>query len=238
MVNQLLDLLGPAERRRARLLMGMILVMAFLDMRGVASILPFVAVLANPGLVETNRFLGAAFEVARALGVESRQDFLLALGVVVFLVFIASLAFKSLTIYVQTRFALMRENSIGKRLVERYLHQPYSWFLNRNSADLGKTILSEVGAVIGGSLIPLMNLISQIAVALALLILLVIVDPLLALSVCMLLVPAYAGIFAFMNGWLKRLSHERIKVNKERFTAVSEAFSAAKAVKVGGLEAV
>ena len=46
--------------------------------------------------------------------------------------------------YVQPRFALMREYSIGKRLVEGYLHQPYSWFLNRHSADLGKTILSEV----------------------------------------------------------------------------------------------
>ena len=38
----------------------------------------------------------------------------------------------------------MREYSIGKRLVEGYLHQPYSWFLSRHSADLGKTILSEV----------------------------------------------------------------------------------------------
>jgi hypothetical protein len=54
-----------------------------------------------------------------------------------------SLAFKALTTYSQTRFALMREYSIGKRLVEGYLHQPYSWFLNRHSADLGKTILSE-----------------------------------------------------------------------------------------------
>ena len=30
-----------------------------------------------------------------------------------------------------------------------YLHQPYSSFLNRHSADLGKFILSEVGEVIG-----------------------------------------------------------------------------------------
>ena len=45
----------------------------------------------------------------------------------------------------------MREYSIGKRLVEGYLHQPYSWFLNRHSADLGKTILSEVSTVIIGA---------------------------------------------------------------------------------------
>ena len=43
----------------------------------------------------------------------------------------------------------MLEYSIGRRLVEGYLNQPYSWFLNRNSADLGKNILSEVAIVIG-----------------------------------------------------------------------------------------
>jgi hypothetical protein len=41
----------------------------------------------------------------------------------------------------------MRQYSIGKRLVEGYLNQPYSWFLSRHSADLGKTILSEVGTM-------------------------------------------------------------------------------------------
>lgn len=118
------------------------------------------------------------------------------------------------------------------------MHQPYSWFLNRHSADLGKTILSEVAAVVGGGLTPLMNLMAQSAVALALLILLIIVDPLLAFSVGVLLGVSYAGIFAVMSGWLKRLGQARIKTNKERFTAVIEAFGAAKEVKVGGLEQV
>jgi len=151
---------------------------------------------------------------------------------------VTSLAFKALTTYAQTRFALMREYSIGKRLVEGYLHQPYSWFLNRHSADLGKTILSEVQTVINNGMLPLMTLMAQSTVALALLILLIIVDPLLALSVGVALGLAYACIFAVMKGRLKRLGQARIKANKERFTAVSEAFGAAKEVKVGGLEQV
>ncbi|MDA8632049.1 ABC transporter ATP-binding protein/permease, partial [Litoricolaceae bacterium] len=105
-------------------------------------------------------------------------------------------------------------------------------------ADLGKTILSEVSAVIGGGMIPLMSLIAQSAVAMALLILLIIIDPMLALSVGAVLGLAYAAIFAVISGWLKRLGQARIEANKERFTAVSEAFGAAKEVKVGGLEQV
>jgi len=81
-----------------------------------------------------------------------------------------------------------------------------------------------------------MNLVAQSTVALALLILLITVDPMLALNVGVVLGLAYAGIFAFMSGWLKRLGQARIDANKERFTAVSEAFGAAKEVKVGGLE--
>lgn len=236
MIAKLLALLTPAERKRAAVLMGMILVMAFLDMLGVASILPFMAVLANPDVVQTNAVLNTAFTASQNIGIGTAEQFLFALGVLVFVLLVTSLTFKALTVFAQTRFAFMCEYSIGKRLVEGYLHQSYSWFLNRNSADLGKTILTEVGAVISGGMVPLMTLMAQSTVALALLILLIIVDPLLALSVGVVLGLAYAGIFAVMNGWLKRLGQARVDANQRRFTAVSEAFSAAKEVKVGGLE--
>lgn len=237
-LNKLLTLLSPPERKRAGTLMAITLVMALLDMLGVASILPFMAVLANPELVQTNAALNSAFTISSQIGIDNIEQFLFALGVLVFVLLVVSLAFKALTAHMQINFVLMREYSIGKQLVEGYLHQPYSWFLNRHSADLGKTILSEVGAVIHGGMLPLMILLAQTMVALTLLILLIIVDPLLALSVGVVLGLAYAGIFAIMSGWLKRLGQERVDANKERFTAVSEAFGAAKEVKVGGLEQV
>ena len=77
----------------------------------------------------------------------------------------------------------MREYSISKRLIEGYLRQPYSWFLNRNSSDLGKNILSEVSQVIGNGVNPLMEVIAKGSVASALIILLIIIDIKLALIV-------------------------------------------------------
>jgi ABC-type multidrug transport system fused ATPase/permease subunit len=231
--RKLYDLLSPAERKRALLLAGMILVMAMLDVVGVASIMPFMAVLANPGLVQSNAVLSAAYSF---FGFESEQAFLFALGVVVFLLLVTSLVFKAVTTYAQTRFTLMREYGLGKRLVEGYLHQPYSWFLGRHSADLGKTILSEVGTVIGRGVVPFMTLIAQGAVAVALLVLLVIVDPMLALTVGLVLGVSYSIIFKSVGGLLKRLGQARVMANRERFTAVSEAFGAAKEVKMAGLE--
>jgi ABC-type multidrug transport system fused ATPase/permease subunit len=81
-----------------------------------------------------------------------------------------------------------------------------------------------------------MTLMAQSTVALALLILLIIVNPLLAVTVGVVLGLVYTSIFLAISSWLKRLGQARIVANKERFTALSEAFGAAKEVKVGGLE--
>jgi len=232
-IKKILELLTPPERKRASLLLGMILVMAMLDMIGVASIMPFIAVLANPELVDTNAFLNTAYTL---LKFNDPRQFLFALGMLVFMLLIISLAFKALTTYAQVRFTLMREYSIGKRLVEGYLHQPYSWFLSRHSADMGKTILSEVNVIVYQSITPMMNLIAQGAVATALLSLLVLIDPQLALIVGLTLGTSYALIFKATQRLLTRMGTERVKSNQHRFTAVSEAFGAAKEVKVGGLE--
>jgi ABC-type bacteriocin/lantibiotic exporter with double-glycine peptidase domain len=236
MFKKLIILLTRHERKRAGLLMGMIIVMAFLDTLGVASILPFMAVLSDPGLVQDNPVLSTAFIISRRLGIHSTEEFLFALGGMVFVLLITSLSFKAIVAYVQIRFALMQEYSIGRRLVEGYLRQPYSWFLDQSSADLGKNILSEVQKIVEHGMIPFMVLMAQSAIALALLILLIIVDPVLALSVGLVLGAAYGAIFAVMSGRLKRLGQARIEANKKRFTAVTEAFGGAKEVKVGGLE--
>lgn len=237
-ISKLLDLLSPAELKRAGVLMAMMLVMALLDMLGVASILPFIAVLANPALVETNPILSWVYQFSVNVGVASVEQFLFLLGFLVFVFLVFSLTFKALTTYAQTRFAMMREYSIGKRLVEGYLHQPYSWFLNRHSADLGKNILSEVSAVIYGGMIPLMTLMAQFAVTIGLLGLLLLVDPFLAVSVGLVLGITYGGILVLMSGWLNTLGQARIQANQERYTVISEAFGAAKEVKAGGLERI
>ena len=237
-LKKLFDLLSPPERKQAGLLSVMMLVVALLDMLSVASIMPFMAVLANPGLLQSNEFLAWFYRHASAVGISGPEQFLLVLGVLVFVVLLSSLAFKALTAYAQTRFSLMREYSICRRLVEGYLQQPYSWFLSRHSADLGQTILSEVNMVMGQALTPVMQLVAQSAVMVALVALLLLVDPALALAVGVVLGAAYSIVFKLMAGFLARTGGERVEANRGRYRAVSEAFGAAKEVKVGGLEKV
>ena len=100
-IKQILYLLTPDERMNAGLLMLMTLIMALLDTIGVASILPFMAVLSNPSLVETNLILSYLFQAFKIFGVENNQQFLFALGVLAFTILVFSLAFKALTTFIQ-----------------------------------------------------------------------------------------------------------------------------------------
>ena len=61
--KKLIFLLNSTERKHAALLLILIIIMAILDMIGVASILPFMTVLTNPGLIETNLILKNLFQV-------------------------------------------------------------------------------------------------------------------------------------------------------------------------------
>lgn len=236
-LKKLLFLLNTNERKQAALLLLMILVMALLDMIGVASILPFMTVLTNPTLIETNIFLNSLYEASiRLFGTQNIQEFIFVLGVMVFVLLIISLSFKALTTYIQLRYILMREYSIGKRLIEGYLHQPYSWFLNRHSAELGKTILSEVQQIVGYGMKPMMVLITQGMIAIALISLLFVADPKLSLIVGFSLISIYGLIFYFIRNYLNLIGKERLKNNNLRFKSISEAFNATKEIKVGGLE--
>lgn len=233
-----LSLLSSYERKRAALLLVMMFVMAILDMIGIASILPFIAVLANPEIIETNLILNNLYIFLKQFGVISSKQFLFVLGLIVFFTLITSILFKAVTTYAQLRFVLMREYSITMKLLERYLNQPYSWFLNRNSSELGKNILSEVGQMIGYGMRPMMDVIAKSLVVIAFVSLLFAVNPKLALIVSISLGGSYVAIFYFIRKYLKILGNSRMQNNSLRFRTISEAFSGIKPIKVGRLEEI
>lgn len=235
-IKKILGLLTSKEKKNFYLLFILILFMALFEALGVASILPFFSILTNPEIIESNEYLFYLYNLSKKFGINKLNEFILLFGALTFVLFIMSLIIKGVATYLQTRFTLMREFTIGKRLIEGYLHQPYDWFLKKNSAELGKTILSEVSLVLYGSIIPLINLIAQTTVALALIILLVIVDPVLALRVGFTLAICYLIIFLTLKKYISKIGYERVRDNDLRFKIVSEAFGAVKEIKFGGLE--
>lgn len=235
-IKKLLFILTAQERKKIFLLLCMALTMALLEMVGVASIMPFISVLVNPEIIETNYILNTMFQASTIIGIETKQHFLFFLGILCFSLLILSISSKALNIYFQIMFITMCKHNTAKRLMEGYLQQPYSWFLNHHSAEMGKNILSEVKIVIERGFGSIMNLISQIVVSTVLIVLVLLVDFKLTVTAFFLLGSIYFLTYKFLKVITNRLGQERLKSEGLNFRALIEAFGAIKEVKVSGLE--
>jgi ABC-type multidrug transport system fused ATPase/permease subunit len=234
--QKILDLLTLQEKRRALYLFILILMTASIDAMGVASILPFIGILLNAELIETNKLLSFLYNKSNYIGISNHEQFLFAVGIVVLFILISSLLIRTISNYFQIRFALMREYSIGRRLFEGYLSQPYSWFLNKNSADFGKNILSQVSSVIHQAIIPVINLIAQSTIVIAMLTLVIIADPEVALGAGSVLFLSYGGIFYLVKKYLSNIGAESVAANQNRFREFNDAFGSIKELKLNRAE--
>lgn len=230
---KLYDILDARERKLTLLVFVLMVIVALFEAVGVASIMPFMAVMANPGIVETNVYLAAIYD---RLGFVSTDAFLFFLGMVFLVLIVGSLAFRAFAFWVQVRFAQKRNHAWSCRLVSRYLNRPYDWFLNQHSGNLGASILDETLRVVDGALYPAMQLISQGLVAAVLFLLLVVVDPTLAVSMAIVLGGAYAGFYLTVRRYIGRAGQDIRNANRKRFKITGEMFGGIKDVKVGALE--
>jgi ATP-binding cassette, subfamily B, bacterial PglK len=235
-IKKLYSFLSPKERKKAKLLLVMIFIMGVLDTLGVASILPFITILSNPQLLETNIYLKNLYITAGKFGIESSDQFIIMMGFLFFFIFVITLLFKAFVTYLNLHFSFMKQHTIGERLAISYLFREYSWFLKRNSADLGKNILSDVNIVVDQAIVPLMQLISQGTISIFLIIFLFVVDPIVALAVLFVLGGSYGLILKTSSSLLERIGKSRLKNNHDRFVTIREVFDAVKEIKLNGLE--
>jgi len=213
----------------------MVLVMAFVDALGIASVMPFLAVMGNPDVIETNRWLSA---VHARLGSPDPRSFLLLLGLVSFTALLLCSILRLATQYALRRWANMRRHSVSERLLARYLRQPYEFFLGRNTADLSKAMLSEVDELANQVFIPAIQLIAYSAMVVIVLGFLVFVDPRIAVSITGVIGGVYLLSYLVVKGLILRIGLERAEMNRERFLAANEVLGGIKDIKVLGGEDV
>jgi ATP-binding cassette, subfamily B, bacterial PglK len=231
--RKLMDLLTPKERRSFYFVMCLMLVVGFFEMVGVASILPFMAVLSKPEIIESNVYLAWLYDV---FGFESNNTFLIFLGAGAFLITFSGMIAHVFSHYAMVHFANFRGYHLSSRLLRGYLRQPYAWFLNRHTADLGKSVLSEVDAVVNQAFMPAMKIISMFFLALFIALLLIAVRPLVSLGSAAVLLLCYTLIFVTARRLLTRLGRVRFITNGQRYQLAQEAMGGIKDVKLLGLE--
>jgi ATP-binding cassette, subfamily B, bacterial PglK len=233
--NKIFLVLTPEEQKKFILLCIASFFVAILEVFGVALIMPFISITSKPSIITENDKLEFIYTY---LNFSNDSNFIIFLGFLYLIFLVFSQVFKAYVTYFQLRFIFLREAAISKRLLESYLKQPFSWFLDKHSGDLGKSILSEVSEAIHYSIYPFLKLISQSLLALILIALIIIVDPYVALITTLFLLFLNFSLFNRLKKAITNWGDLKVNSNKKRFTAVVEAFGAIKEIKLSGIEKV
>ena len=231
--RKVMDLFTPHERRLFFGLVILMILVAFAEVFGISLFLVLMRVLSEPQQIFDNSYLNWGYET---FGFETSFGFQVALSVAVLIVLALSLLIKAGGTYAIIRFGMMRGYAISSRLLEGYLHQPYAWFLEKNSADVAKSVLNEVQMIVNGVIGAGARMVANIILAVMVISFLVFVDPLVAILAAILLGGAYFGIYAWLRKKLLQVGQIQLEANQSRFRLTNEATGGFKEVKLMSLE--
>ena len=233
-LSQILDLLSASQRRRLLLLLPVMTVNSIVQVVGIASIMPFLALVSNPESVRENAVLNWAYE---SLGFTDTSPFLLFVGVSVLVILVGANGFAAWTQLRLLRFSWDMNHQLSVRMLREYLYKPYVFFLNQNTSGLAKNILGEVRQAVGGYLGSAMALVAQVITAGFILVLLIAVDAALAVVSFAFLGGSYWAVFGLLRKRLSAAGRRRSVADHQRYMAAGEALSGIKEIMLFGKEA-
>jgi ATP-binding cassette, subfamily B, bacterial PglK len=226
--------LAPRERRRLIGIVPLLVLSAVVEIVGVAAVIPFLALLADPYSVRTLPVVGPWVV---ASGIEDPSVLLRWAGATLALTLLLANGLVMGTQWWLLRFSWSVNHAISSRLVGHYLAQPYAFVLDRNTAELANRVVTVVRQVVDHGLSGALNIISRSVVIFALVAFLVALDPVTAIVAFVTLGSIYGTIFILLRRYLRRIGHESVTTGTARLKAVNEALGGFKDLRVAGREA-
>jgi ABC-type multidrug transport system fused ATPase/permease subunit len=233
--QKILSLLDKRERGKLAVVVLAMFVMGVIELAGIGSIGPFISIVSNPNVIHTNIYFNRAYTY---FNFSSDTSFIVFIGIAV----IAVLSFSNCVLagvnFIISYYAGKRRHSMTMRLFEKYLRQPYIFFLNTNTAELSRNILSDVNTFVDRILITSLNLISSSIICLSIIILLIVINPLLSLIVSSVIGGSYFIIYSVVRKYINKIGLERSIQNTLKYKYVNETFGGIKDIKILGKEQV
>ena len=214
------------------LLIGSI-IMAFFEVVGVASILPFMSMVLDPDQISSNQILSFLFNFFKFDNVET---FLFYSGVVVLVLLAFSNFFSAFMYWAITYFSKMQGHIISMRLLKHYLSNNYLFFIERNSSDLGKNILSEIDRVVKGVVLQALQAISKAILTIVVFTFLIYINPFIAIISVLSIGGAYFIFYIISRSYLSTIGEKQSIALFHRYRTVDEAMMGIKDIKLKSLE--
>lgn len=124
--------------------------------------------------------------------------------------------------------------NLSQRLLKQYLTQPYTFHLQRNSAELIRNISSEPSVLVNAFMMPVLFLTAELMVFLGICVLLFTYEPLGALSVFVILVVFASGFYFATQSRINRWGLSRQYHDGKRFQQLQQGLGGIKEVLLSG----
>ena len=199
---------------------------------GITLIIPLISIVLSEDFL-IPEFLSSIFPF---LELASQQE------VVIYAVcfFIIFYIFKSLylgcLVYIQTRFAYSMQTNISTRLYRTYLDQPYSFHLNKNSGHIISNTITESQQFAMSFTSPLLYFLTDIFIILGILILLLLIEPIGALTILLVFLLGSISFYFFSADKASKWGEMRQAQEAKRIQTAQQGINGIKDVKLYGFE--
>jgi ABC-type multidrug transport system fused ATPase/permease subunit len=173
-LRKLRRILTPTQRRSALGLLGLMIVGMTLETASTGMVIPAIALMMQQDLAANY----PQFQpLLAALGDPTPSELILKVILALAGIYVVKNVFLAFLAWRQTRFAFGVQAQISQRLFTIYLRQPYTFHLQRNSAQLIRNVLGEV-SMLAQAIIATLNMATELLVLLGITALLLAVEPL------------------------------------------------------------
>ncbi len=210
LIKKLKDILPVKDKFKLAFLFFLMIIGGALEVLSIGIIAGFVAVVANPETLLENNI---AKSILDFFNIEDSRDILLYGSVFLIFIFLFKNAYLVLYKYIKSRFIFNRYKSFSERLFSIYMNVPYSFHLQRNSADLIRNITNESRTLATNIMLPFLQIATEVIITIGIITLLLFVEPFVTLITIVLL----GGVsFLFLHTTKKKMKKYGEEALQER----------------------
>ncbi len=222
-------LLSRKQKREFLILQVFMLLASVAELVGTVSIMPFIALSANPDIVHTQPILAS---VHQYLGDPSHKDFLFIVGgIFIGLMVIANLVMM-VSQFLMNRYSFRVGGEISARLYGYYLSRDILFHSATNSASLVQRIMRDSMILSVALIAPALRLNARLFSIILLTAMVIYVDPMVALNTVLVLVLVYWFIFHFVRRHIRRNGELISRLGEKRNQALNESFHGIRDIKL------
>ena len=144
MFKQLMAILNNKQKRRAIIVAFMAIFSALLVTMGVSVVIPFILAMLQPEQLIKNKYIGPLLELS---GVTNTIGIVTVTAVLIIAVYVIKNSFILLFNYFQLDFRNKMERDLSNLMLKSYIYKPYQYFLDVNSAEIMRGITGDISGV-------------------------------------------------------------------------------------------